>query len=295
MSDQAKVLRQLAKNTRHSVRYNLPHFPRCRVVAITSGKGGVGKTNLTINLALALKEQGKQVLILDADLGLANVDVLMGIIPSLTLSQVMKGEKNLRDVIVYEHGIGLIAGSSGVEEFLNLQKWQLENFLRELQQLDGMGDFIFIDTGAGISHQVLGFVLAATDIILVTTPEPSAITDAYALLKVIASKNKEAVVRLVVNRALNPQEAKQVLKKLRLVTKKFLALELLDLGHIVEDPRIPRAVKAQEPFLYVYPHSPASLCVHKVADKLLSTYGNDITPPSGNLKGLFQRLFSLFH
>ena len=253
-----------------------------------------GKTNLTVNLA-ALKEQGKRVLVFDADLGLANIDVIMGIIPSLTLTHVMKGEKKLKDIIVYEHGIGLIAGSSGVEEFLNLQEWQLQNFLRELQQLDGMGDFIFIDTGAGISHQVLGFVLVATDIILVTTPEPSAITDAYALLKVIASKNKEAIVRLVVNRAMNPREARQVLNKLKLVTKEFLAMELLDLGYIVEDPRIPRAVKAQEPFLYSYPHSPASLCLHKVADRLLSKSGDDIPPRADNLKGFFQRMFSLFH
>ncbi|MGI6142433.1 MAG: MinD/ParA family protein [bacterium] len=290
MADQAQGLRKLAERMGKVSSTSL--FPGNRVLAITSGKGGVGKTNLAVNLALVLKEYGKQVLVFDADLGLGNVDVILGIIPTFNLTHVVRGERELQDIIISEYGINLIAGGSGVEELLELPEWQLRNFLSRLQQLEGVGDYILFDTGAGINRHVLGFVLAATDIIVVTTPEPTAITDAYALLKIIASKNREAVVRLVVNRVVNAQEAAQVARKLRLVAREFLALELYDLGYIIEDPSIAKAVKAQKPFLYAYPRSPASGCLRQVAKNLLAAEG--VVASGDHLTNFFQRMLSLF-
>lgn len=290
MADQAQELRKLAERLGKG-RHRSLNLPGSRVIAITSGKGGVGKTNLAVNLALALKEQGKQVLLFDADLGLANVDVILGMVPPLTLTHVVRGQKDFKDIVLFERGIKLIAGGSGVQELFDMPEWQLQRFLRGLEQLKGVGEFILIDTGAGISRQVLGFVLAASEIIVITTPEPTAITDAYALLKVIASKNREAIVRLVVNRVVNAREAKQVVRKLRLVTREFLAFELQDLGYIVEDPCVSEAVKRQEPFLLAFPRSPASVCIQRLASKFLVSARQ---PTRDDLKGFFQRMFRLF-
>ncbi|HHY37275.1 MAG TPA: MinD/ParA family protein [Firmicutes bacterium] len=289
MADQAQGLRKLVEKMGRD--RPVPLFPESRVVAITSGKGGVGKSNLAVNLALALKEYGKKVLVFDADLGLGNIDIIMGIIPSFTLAHVVRGERELQDIIISEYGIKLIAGGSGVEELLELPDWQLRNFLSRLRDLEGVGDYVLFDTGAGINRHVLGFVLAATDIIVVTTPEPTAITDAYALLKVIASKNREAVVRLVVNRAVNAQEARQVVRKLRFVAREFLSLELVDLGYIPEDPSISRAVKAQRPFLYAYPRSPASTSLRQIAENFLA--GEGTVPRGDKLQDFFRRMLGL--
>ncbi|HHW54363.1 MAG: MinD/ParA family protein [bacterium] len=290
MADQAQGLRKLVEKMGRA-KPSL-HMTGSRVVAITSGKGGVGKSNLAVNLALALKEYGKKVLVFDADLGLGNVDVIMGIIPPFTLTHVVRGERGLQDIIVSEYGINLIAGGSGVEELLDLPDWQLRNFLSQLQQLEDVSDYVLFDTGAGINRHVLGFVLAATDIIVVTTPEPTAITDAYALLKVIASKNRDAVVRLLVNRVVNAQEARQVVRKLRLVAREFLSLELCDFGYILEDASISRAVKAQKPFLYAYPRSPASQCLRQVAKNFLA--GEGTLAKGDKLTSFFQRMLGLF-
>ncbi len=290
MRDQAQELRELA--ARLGTSKSLEVQPRGgRVLTITSGKGGVGKTNLTVNLGLALQRRGHRVLLFDADLGLANVGVILGAVPGANLSQVMRGEKELSEIVSRHRGLQLVSGGSGVQEMLDMEEWQLQRFLRGLEELEIHNDFMIIDTAAGISRQVLAFVLSAGDIIVVTTPEPTAITDAYALIKIIASHNHQAVVRLLVNRVTNPQMAGQVVKKLQLVSREFLGLELQNLGYVLEDSTITRAVMAQEPFYLSHPQAAASKCVDYVADQFAGAQ-----PGSGSASepGLFQRMLGLF-
>lgn len=290
MSDQAQGLRKLAAKRSHvnQVRVSLPGT---RIIAVTSGKGGVGKTNLTVNLSLALAKLGKRILLFDADLGLSNVDVIMGTTPRYTLTHILRGQKDLKDIVFTCRGIKIIAGGSGSRELCDLQEWQLQRFLEEIEQLQGISDLVMIDTGAGISRQVLGFVLAATDVIVVTTPEPTAITDAYALLKVIASNNNNTVVRLVVNRVINGEEARQVTDKLCATADRFLNIKVQKFGYIVEDPLISQAVRNQEPFISAHPKSPAALCVERLAERLLM---HEEKTALDDIKGFFQRMFRLF-
>lgn len=290
MRDQAQELRELAARVGTNKSPEMPARAG-RVLTVTSGKGGVGKTNLTVNLGLALQRRGHRVLLFDADLGLANVGVILGAVPGPNLSQVLRGEKELAEIVSSHRGLQLVSGGSGVQELLDMEEWQLQRFLRGLEELEIHNDFMIIDTAAGISRQVLAFVLSAEDIIVVTTPEPTAITDAYALIKVIASHNHQAVVRLLVNRAANPQVAGQVVRKLQLVSREFLGLELHNLGYVLEDNAITRAVMAQEPFYLAHPQAAASKCVDYVADQFSTGRAGTGSRPE---TGLFQRMLSLF-
>jgi flagellar biosynthesis protein FlhG len=289
MFDQAQQLRELTKKLDNK-KPKVLKMPKTKVLAITSGKGGVGKTNLAINLALALRDLGKEILIFDADFGLANADLILGVKPKFTLAHVIRGEKRLDEIVLASKGIKLIAGGSGVEELAELQSWQLDRFLTGIQALENKVDYVIVDTGAGIAREVLWFVLSAHDIIMVTTPEPTAITDAYVLIKIIASKNKEALIRLVVNRATNTLEANQVIERISTATKKYLSFELQNLGYIVEDPQVMAAVKKQEPFILIYPRSLASKCVKQLARSLENIDDNFMGQRDG-LKGIFQRMF----
>ncbi|GAB4257818.1 MinD/ParA family protein [Thermincola ferriacetica] len=166
---------------------------KTRIIAVTSGKGGVGKTNFTINFALSLMAYGQKVIVLDADLGLANIDVILGISPKYNLYHVLKGEKTIQEIIVPgPQGLQIIAGGSGIQELANLRRWQVEQFIAKLGELEGLADILIIDTAAGLSRNVMSFVLAADEVIVITTPEPTAITDAYGLVKVMTTKKRTA-------------------------------------------------------------------------------------------------------
>jgi flagellar biosynthesis protein FlhG len=205
----------------------LPSGSNARVIVVTSGKGGVGKTNITVNLALALAKREKRTVLFDADLGMANVDVILGVSPKATLGDVIAGRKTLEEILLpvgeYMH---IVPGGSGIHELADLDQQQLEGFVRDLAGLEDRADFILVDTGAGISRGVLNFVLAAHEVLVVTTPEPTAITDAYGLIKAIDQHNPLAQVRLIINMAESEQEARAVAQKLIMIVDRFLDVEV---------------------------------------------------------------------
>ncbi|AVX20751.1 flagellar biosynthesis protein FlhG [Carboxydocella sporoproducens DSM 16521] len=297
MADQAEKLRQLALNLKKQAEAELrekdPRFNRTRVIAVTSGKGGVGKTNFTINLALTLTKLGKKVLVFDADLGLANVDVVLGVTPKYTLYNLIKDEMNIRDIITTgPGGLGIIAGGSGIQELANISRKKLNTFIKSLQELEGMADILLIDTGAGLNRNVLAFVQAADEVIVVCTPEPTSITDAYGLIKALHSKKPDARISLVVNRVENMEEGKNTANKLTMVSQRFLKLNLEQLGFIWDDLHVSKAVKYQEPFVLKYPNCLASTCMKGIADKLLT--GQDTQKPPGGVKSFFNKIIGFF-
>lgn len=293
MRDQADKLRVLARTLKHQVECEIKGTQKkTRVIAVTSGKGGVGKTNFTINFALALMSFGQRVIVLDADLGLANIDVVLGINPTYNLYHVLKGEKSIKDIIVEgPQGLQIIAGGSGIQEMANLRRWQVEQFVAKLEELEGMADILIIDTAAGLSRNVMSFVLAADEVIVITIPEPTAITDAYGLVKAMTAKKKNGVIHLVVNRVESPQEADITASKLSIVAEKFLKLNIGHLGFILDDPAVSKAVKSQEPFLLKYPKAAATECIQRLAAQLMD---QAYYPEPGGVKAFFGKLAKLF-
>ncbi|HHW14737.1 MAG TPA: MinD/ParA family protein, partial [Firmicutes bacterium] len=243
--------------------------PRMRVVTVASGKGGVGKTNLVVNLGIALARRGLQVGVLDADLGLANIDIVLGVVPPYNLVHVLRGEKTIGEIMLLgPEGMRIFAGGSGFYELANVAQWHLDRFIGGLRELDGTMDFCLVDTGAGIGRQVMSFVTAAQEAVVVTTPEPTAVTDAYGLVKTLALHNPEAVVRVVVNMVENQPEGAAVFDRLQTVARRFLGLELQYLGCVEWDPAVSRAVREQRPFVVGAPHSRAARAVQRLAEAL---------------------------
>lgn len=301
MKDQAEKLRQLAFKKLNSPNQNekIPRINETRVLSVTSGKGGVGKTNFTINLALSLSDLGYRVVVIDADIGFANIDVILGMMPRYTLADVIRKDMKITEII--EEGpnnIKVIAGGSGIKDITKLSDNKLHYLTNQLLTLDDYADFILIDTGAGLSNVVMNFVNASDELILVTTPEPTSLTDGYAMLKAInnfktekySSKNK---VNIVVNRATNKKEADQVFDKLNKVTSRFLDLQLDNLGYIYDSKIVVDSVKKQTPFLINYPNSSVSKRINIMALNLLSNneYGssNGLKKFIDNFKSFFNR------
>jgi flagellar biosynthesis protein FlhG len=242
-----------------------------RVIAITSGKGGVGKTNIVANLGYAFSQLGKKVLILDADIGLGNLDVLLGIAPKYNLSHVILGEKNLKEIIICGPGdMRILPASSGIQELTSLSQNQKIKLLTEIDKLINSVDILLIDTAAGISSNVMDFSVSAHEIIVVASPEPTSITDAYALMKVLSLKYSENRCYLLTNLVANAQEGKEVFRQLSLVTKKFLDINIDYLGCVVFDDKVPRCLKNQKIICELYPETDASRCYHTLAKKISS-------------------------
>lgn len=300
MKDQADKLRQVIDNLKIKQAAGQVEFPEvqrkksAKVITITSGKGGVGKTNITINLAIALSEMGKRVTILDADLGLANIDVLLGIVPEFTLFDVLNGEKSILEVLCDgPQNIKFISGGSGIEELVKLDKGQLDNFVENITMLDRISDIILIDTGAGLSDSVMSFVMAADEILLVTTPEPTSITDAYALIKMVSGRDKNKNIRVVANRVESSHEANDILGRLYLVADKFLSLKLNSLGYVLQDEMVTKAVKMQQPFYIRYPKCQASRQIREISRKITDDKKDAATEESTGIKGFINRLIKL--
>ncbi len=291
MSDQAQRLRQMASNLKSEIKQKSRPLGqhRSRVVAVTSGKGGVGKTNFAVNLALGLIQRGRDVLLLDADLGLANVDVVLGTNPTYHLGHVVRSEKRLQDV-VYRGPLGLklIAGGSGLNELLDVGDMELKRFIGGLEVLASQSDYVLLDTGAGLSRQVMSFVLAADEILVVTNAEPTAMTDAYATIKVISRQNPAANIRLVMNAVEDDQEAELAINRLTMAALRFLGVNVESLGSVPYDGSVTRAVKKQQPFLLAYPGTPAARAVKELAANL---DGGDAGAGSGLF---FDRLAKFF-
>ena len=235
------------------------HRSPVRVVSITSGKGGVGKTNIVANLGYQLSRAGHRVLILDADLGLGNLDILIGLAPRYNLSHVISGEKRLRDIIVEGPGnVRILPAASGIQELTQLSREQKMSMLYELDQVLDTVDILLIDSAAGISPTVMDFSVSAQEIMVVVTPEPTSITDAYALMKVLSTRYAEKTCRLIVNQVSSEQEGREIFRQLSLVTSKFLPLNMEYFGCILQDDNLVRCVKQQRIISQAHPDSPAA-------------------------------------
>ena len=266
MIDQAENLRKMVEQ--HQQRGNTEK--KTRILTVSSGKGGVGKTNLSINLAIAYSMLGKNVVVLDADLGLANVNVILGIIPEYNLFHLIKKQKKMRDILINTgYGINIIAGASGFSKIANLEDEERDNFIEEINQLS-FADIIIIDTSAGVSNNVLAFIAAADDAIIITTPEPTAITDAYGIIKIIATEfdNPDMNIKLIVNRVKSVTEGKKVAQRVIGIAGQFLNIKVDYLGYVYDDVVVQNAVIKQKPFVVTEPKSKAAICVKHIVSRL---------------------------
>jgi flagellar biosynthesis protein FlhG len=248
---------------------------RASVIAVTSGKGGVGKSNIAVNLAIQFAAAGKAVVLLDADLGLANADVLCNVDLRSNLAHVIARKKELHEVMVdAPGGFSLIGGASGLARMADLTDSDRQRLVDAMGQLEAHADVILIDTGAGISPNVLSFTRAADHVLVVTTPEPTAITDAYAVVKVLSRDDGgERRVSLLVNQVRSANEAKIVHGRIAQVAKQFLGVSVLDAGYVMTDEAVPQAVRRRMPFVLANPSSPASKCVAQLAMRLQQGVG----------------------
>lgn len=293
MGDQANRLREIVNKVNNdNIKTSIETLKtNAKVITVTSGKGGVGKTNITVNLAISLSKLGYRVVVIDADLGLANIDVVLGTMPKYSLVDVIKNGKNVLDVLCTgPNKVKFISGGSGVEELTRLTQIELENFVRNIGLLDKIADVILIDTGAGISENVIRFVMAADDVVVITTPEPTATTDAYALIKAIGIRNKNKSIKLIINRTETAIEAQTAMQKLNSVSKKFLEVKLQFLGYVSNDVLVPKAVKQQKPFVLLYPECTASKNLTEIAKKIMQGPANNLK--DSGIKGFFNKFFT---
>jgi flagellar biosynthesis protein FlhG len=300
MKDQAERLREMANQVRQQIETELiqQQVQRARVVAISSGKGGVGKSTLALNLALVLCTQGKKVLLLDADMGMANLDIMLGMVPKYNLFHMIQGKKNLDEIIIPgPQGMSIIPGGSGIQELANLPAGDMKRLLVELGRLDNDYDYMLLDTGAGISQNVTTFLLAADDAIIITSPEPTSLTDAYGVLKSMSRASYNGRVHLVVNRVSDDSEGILVAEKLKMVAQKYLGIDVVILGHIINDSSVSEGIRRQQPFVEIYPRSRATRNIERIAEKLLESHGDvtlaylqDVKPPG--IRNFFRRIIS---
>lgn len=259
MEDQAQELREMM-SSKH----------KTRIIAITSGKGGVGKSNLAVNMAIAYAQQGKKVILIDGDLGMANVNVLMNIVPQYNLMQVINKQKTMQEIITEtEFGIKFIAGANGFSKIANLSVEELDYFAKQFSQL-GNADIIIIDTGAGIANNVLQFVAAADEVYVVTTPEPTAITDAYGIIKIITTElvDRETNIKLLVNRVHSADEGKRISERIINIVAQFLNKKVDYIGFVYDDPVVQASVIRQKPFIVVNPTSKPSQCIKHIIGRI---------------------------
>ncbi len=259
-----------------------------KIISIASGKGGVGKTNIAINMGIAFAELGKKVIVMDADLGLANVNVIIGLVPKYNLYNVLKGQKRLSEIIIETpYGISIIAGASGFSQLANLTKEQKDLFIHKIDDVSNF-DILIIDTAAGVSDNVLSFILASDETIIITTPEPTAITDAYGIIKSIASRAYNKNIKLIVNRVGNIIQGNKVADRVINIANQFLNVKVENLGFIYEDEIVRKAVIKQKPFFATEPKSKASQCILQITQII----ENIEVPKQKGIKGFFQKFFS---
>jgi flagellar biosynthesis protein FlhG len=258
--------------------------PNARVIAITSGKGGVGKTSIVGNLGYAFAKLGKKVLILDADLGLGNLDVLLGLAPKYNLSHVILGERTIDEILVEGPGkMKILPASSGIQELTNLNKDQKIQILTQLDLLIDSVDILFIDTAAGISSNVMDFNATAQEVVVVVSPEPTSITDAYALMKVLSLKYSGKACKLIVNMVRRPEEGREVFRQLQIVTDRFLDITIEYLGYVLFDGKVTKGVKNQKIVSELYPDTLASRCFSDISRKISSMSPLNLPKGGSNL------------
>jgi flagellar biosynthesis protein FlhG len=243
--------------------------PQTRTIAFVSGKGGVGKTTLVANLALALRRRGLNVLLVDGDWGMASVDLLLGIVPQSTLHDVVLGVRSSKDVLLQtEDGIYLLPGASGVQEMTDLDDLRCERLLCSISDAEAAMDLILIDTSSGIHRTTMHLARAADEIIIVTTPEPTATHNAYAALKVLCDGHLHCAPRIIVNQAQSAQEAREVAERLRAAARRFLSIDSQFLGYVPEDPAVMTSIRRRQPVLRLFPNAPGAVCIERLAARL---------------------------
>ncbi len=277
MEEQANELRAMMGNEEGH---------KTRIIAITSGKGGVGKTNIAVNMAIAYAELGKRVILIDGDMGMANVNVLLNIVPRYNLMQVINHQKKMSEIILdTEFGLKFIAGANGFSKIANLSMEELEYFTKEFSSLAN-ADIIIIDTGAGIANNVLQFVAAADEVYVVTTPEPTAITDAYGIIKIISTElvNRELNIKLLVNRVHSADEGKRISDRIITIVAQFLNYKVDYIGFVYDDPVVQTAVIRQKPFMVVNPTSRPAVCLRHIVGRIEKTEIDSSTGVTNFLK-----------
>lgn len=270
-----------AQNLRNIIKAGGTKEVLSRVITVTSGKGGVGKSNLAINLAISLSRLGKKVVVLDADFGLANIEVMLGIRPQYNLSDLMFRGKSLSEIITEgPENVGFISGGSGIREMTNLTKEQLINLSSRLSELDRQTDVVIIDTGAGISGNVMEFVVLSGEVLLIATPEPTSITDAYALLKTLNYQpeftREHCHIKLIANKVRNEKDGRELFEKLSVVADKFLNISLEYMGAVPSDNNMNKAVMKQQPLSVAYPNSQAARAIDDMARIIAAPEGEAV-------------------
>lgn len=288
--DQAKQLRDLISTSNYINKNSL----NARVITISSGKGGVGKTNFSINLAIYLASLKKRVLVIDADFGLANVEVLLGVRAEYNFYHIIKGQKSIAEVMVdTKYNIKFISGGSGLKELSNITSNEIKYFIEQFDYIDKIFDIIIIDTGAGISKSVTNFIMASDESIVITTPEPTSFTDAYTLIKIIKEQNTSIEkLKLVINKADDKNEADRVFNKMYNVANKFLNLDLENIGYLPSDLHVIKAVKAQTPVILSYPESKFSKAIKDVGDNIINQ--RQTNQANDGVKGFMKKLINIF-
>ena len=292
MRDQAENLRKMAQQKRNQsdsnqLVNNNNNKGSARIYTVTSGKGGVGKSNFTANLALALQENDEKVILFDADLGMANLDVILGVTPNYNLNHVISGEKNIQDIILEgPNNVPLIPGGSGVEELANLSRYQLNNLIGSWSELESEYDIILIDTGAGLSNIVINFILAADETLVISTSEPTSITDAYGVVKALSKHQKSIDLKLVINQSTD-KEGKKIANRLIKTAQEFLGMNVSLLGILPEDRAVIKSVKKRRPFLLEYPKAKVSKKIRDLSAELIGKPKQDSKGFTGFLKDVF--------
>jgi len=267
--DQAEQLRNIIKAKTSTPR------PLARVITVTSGKGGVGKSNTSINLAIQFRKMGQRVIILDADFGLANIEVMFGAVPKHNLADLIYQGKNIKEIITWgPMDVGFISGGSGIASMSNLSREHLTYIIQNLAELDAIADIIIVDTGAGISDAVLEFLVASGEILMVTTPEPTSITDSYSLLKALARhqrfSSENSQIKMIANKVQNAEEGTALYNKLNAVVARYLKLTVGYLGSVPEDSMLSRAVMQQMPVSIQTPNAKSALAYEAIARNLMN-------------------------
>ena len=288
--DQAEQLRNIIKASSH------PQRPLARVITVTSGKGGVGKSNTAINLAIQFRKMGQRVIILDADFGLANIEIMFGAVPKHNLCDLIYQGKNIRDIITWgPMEVGFISGGSGIAGMSNLSKDYLNYIIQNLVELDEMADTIIVDTGAGISDAVLEFLVASGEILLVTTPEPTSITDSYSLLKALSRHPRYSPettqIKVLANKVFGEAEAEALYDKLEAVVVRYLKVPITYLGMIPQDTQLAKAVMQQMPVSLDNPRARSAVAYEAIAAKLMNKELDQALPKRG-MAAFFSHIIS---
>ncbi|MCR3757840.1 MinD/ParA family protein [Clostridium felsineum] len=286
MLDQAERLRNMALSKNHE---NIKKKPV--IITVTSGKGGVGKSNFVVNLSITLQKMNKRVLIFDADVGMGNDDILLGCIAKYSVFDVIYNDMKIEDVMVEGPlGVKLLPGGSGITRFKDLTENQINAFVEKLSSIEDF-DYIIMDTGAGVNRSVLGFISCCEELIILTTPEPTSLTDAYSLFKAVVHFNIKSYAKVIINRVVDNKEGIETYKKFESVVNKFLKTNIEFLGSVSEDSRLIRAVRKQIPFVVENPNCDAARDINHIASKLI---GTTTEKDRLGLDGLFKKMFKIF-